>query len=134
MSDQSRLREHPAKRFAPSEHSLSLDEEFDKLSGEKHPAVNGHRQEAIYKHGPMTLVVFAFDSGGFMKEHEVRDGTVTIHVLEGDLTVRTSENEYRLSRNGVLLLAPGVKHDVMAAQQSRMLLTVNLEGPKSQDA
>ena len=128
MSDTtSRLREHPAQRLAADECLINLDNEADRLLQEPHAAVNGHRQEAIYKHGPVTMVVFTFDAGGFLREHVVPDGTVLIRLVEGDVTVKTPEREYRLGRNDVLALAPGVKHDVYAAEPSRMLLTVHLE-------
>jgi len=61
------------------------------------------------------MVVFSFDPGGFIREHVVPDGAISVHVLEGELTVKTSEKEHRLGQNSVLLLAPGVKHDVAAA-------------------
>ena len=126
-----RLREHPAQRFAADEYVINLDSETDHLLQEPHAAINGHRQEAIYKHGPVTMVVFVFEAGGFLREHVVPDGTVLIRLVDGDMTVKTPEREYRLGRNDVLVLAPGVKHDVCAVQQSRMLLTVHLKNPDS---
>ncbi|HET6381902.1 MAG TPA: hypothetical protein VFJ58_00800 [Armatimonadota bacterium] len=123
-----RLREHPSKRFVVPEHCLNLDTESQKLDREAHPPINGHGQEAIYKQGPITLVIFTFEPGGFLKEHVVPDGAVSIHVIEGELTIKTPASERRLRQNDILLLAPGVKHDVSAINRSRLLVTVHLEG------
>jgi quercetin dioxygenase-like cupin family protein len=126
-----RLRLHPAQRLAANECLINLDSEIDRLLQEPHSAVNGHRQEAIYKRGLVTMVVFAFEAGGFLREHVVPEGEVLIRLVDGELTVKTPEREYRLGRNDVLVLAPGVKHDVYACQPSRMLLTVHLENAHS---
>jgi hypothetical protein len=47
------------------------------LRAEPHSPVSGHRQIAVYRNGPVTLVSFLFEPGGIMKEHRT-DGVVTI--------------------------------------------------------
>ena len=50
------------------------------------PPVSGHRQIAVVRHGPVTIIQFVFESGGLLPEHRA-EGVVTIHVLSGRLQV-----------------------------------------------
>jgi quercetin dioxygenase-like cupin family protein len=49
---------------------------------------------------------------------------VTILALGGLLEVTTSTQAYRLPQGSLLVLDPGVKHDVLAPGKSQMLLTL----------
>ncbi len=123
---QERLREHPRERFAEAERLLDLDRQFDELLDEPHGPVDGHRQIAVAHRRGMTLVLFYFERGGHMPDHEV-DGAVTIHVLDGDLEIHTDERAHRVENGQMLILEPGVTHDVEAHTDSKMLLTVAVE-------
>ncbi len=125
-----RLRRPPAERFAGSAHAFSLDEELLRLRAEDHPARNGHRQKALLQRDPVTKILFDFEQGGFLKEHQTR-GLVTIHVLEGLMDVEAEGTVHALSAGEVLVLDPEVPHSVRAAAVSAMLLTVTLE-PKDE--
>jgi quercetin dioxygenase-like cupin family protein len=80
----------------------------------------------LYQRPPVTQVLFAFESGGKMPTHRA-DGLVTIHALEGMLTVEAEGEAHTLTAGSMLILTPGVPHNVLAAQESAMLLTVHLE-------
>lgn len=121
-----RLREHPAKRFAPSERKLDLDQCFEDLLAEPHEGTDGHRQIAIARQGHLTVLLFHFEEGGAIPEHVV-EGAVTIHVLNGVLEVATENDVHALEQGQMLILAPGVVHDVQALEETRMLLTVHLQ-------
>lgn len=120
---ESRLREHPRERFAPAERLLDLEEAFDELLDEAHEPVDGHRQITVAHRKGLTVVLFHFEEGGHMPDHEV-DAEVTIHVLEGELAIDTEENRHRVGSGQMLILEPGVEHDVEARAESRMLLTI----------
>jgi quercetin dioxygenase-like cupin family protein len=49
---------------------------------------------------------------------------VTILALAGQLEVSTPAQTHRLPEGSLLVLDPGVRHDVVALEQSQMLLTV----------
>lgn len=76
------------------------------------------------------MVLFAFEAGGKLADHKA-NGLVTIHALDGALTVEaeseTGRQTHELGAQGVLVLSPGVLHSVLAREASRMLLTVHLE-------
>jgi len=129
MSNESRLRQHPSERFAASEKLIKLDQEIDALRNEPHKGIGGHRQKALYRHGPIECIVFVFEQGGCLTDHKVADGPIAIQVLEGALCVKTPDAQYEMTQDSLLLLAPGVVHSVNASQPSRMLLTVYLSDP-----
>jgi quercetin dioxygenase-like cupin family protein len=129
MSEESRFREHPSRRFAEEEIPLDLRQELEALRREPTEGTGAHRQKVIYKHGPATFSVFVFEAGGSLPDHAVAGGTVTVQVLDGEILVRTPGREHRLKSGGLLFLAPGVTHSVAASQPSGMLVTVVLENP-----
>ena len=128
MSEQKeRLREHPRERFAPAERLLSLDEQFDELVGEPHEPVDGHRQITVAHRKGLSLVLFHFEPDGHIPDHVV-DGEVTLHVLSGHPEIETAEQTHRLEGGQMLILGPGVRHDVEALAETKMLMTVAVDG------
>jgi quercetin dioxygenase-like cupin family protein len=123
-----RTRVHPDTRFAPPAQEFDLDAVARELSRERGGAASpqGHRQKTLYRHGNSTLALFLFDAGGGMREHRA-SGTVFIQVLEGRLTVNAQGQRHELVAGRVLVMAPGVVHDVRAEEPARMLLTVCLQ-------
>ena len=97
------------------------------LRAESSPSANGHRQITLVHKGPVRLVLFAFDKGGRLPEHQAQ-GWVTIHVLRGKLTVQTPDEQHELGEGRILALAPDVPHDVEAHAESDMLLGVYPKG------
>lgn len=124
-----RLRRPPAERFAGAEHVYNVADIAAQLRVEPHPAKDGHRQVTIVHHGSVALVLFDFEQGGRLVDH-VADGLVTIHTLAGHIQVKTREGRHELDAGTLLVLSPGVAHDLYAAMQSQVLLTVHLE-PKA---
>jgi quercetin dioxygenase-like cupin family protein len=130
MSQADRLRPHPEKRFAETQTKFDLDDAYRSLMSEVDSGQHGHRQMALFRHGPATVAIYHFEEGAYLKDHSV-DGPVILHTLTGRLTVKTDQAEHELSAGAMLALAPGVRHDVSAHEDARMLLTVCLEGPGS---
>jgi quercetin dioxygenase-like cupin family protein len=128
--DPGRLRRPPSERFAGSEHVFNLAAVAGTLWGEDHPAAAGHRQMTLFHEGDLSLVLFDFEAGGTLADH-VADGYVTIHTVAGELQVSTPEVTHQLPAGSLLVLAPGVRHDVTARVASQMLLTVYLVRPPS---
>ncbi|HEX5245442.1 MAG TPA: AraC family ligand binding domain-containing protein, partial [Tepidisphaeraceae bacterium] len=129
MSEDKRLRVHPEQRFDHPELQFDLNEVAAKLQAE--PLGNRpHRQETIYHHGPLTVALFLFEVGSSMAEHEAK-GTVTVQVLKGRLKMSADGQAHELPAGSLLVLAPGVRHDVQAVEASQMLLTVCLDQRES---
>lgn len=121
-----RLRQRPSERFAGSEHLFDLGAEAAKLRAEPGPVRNGHRQISLFRKGGVTLVLFDFEAGGLLRDHEA-DGYVTVHVLFGAIEMTTSDQRYSMPAGSLLVLQPGVKHDVRAIEASQVLLAVRLD-------
>jgi quercetin dioxygenase-like cupin family protein len=118
-----RRRPRPSERFAGTEHALDVREALRALRAEAGPSANGHRQITLIHHGPVRLVLFAFDAAGSMPEHRA-PGWVTIHVLRGGLRVRTPDTQHVLGQGQILALAPDVPHDLESTEETDMLLGV----------
>lgn len=129
-SSEPRSRPRPADRFAVAEDQVDLNQAAEQLWNEPNAGQHGHRQMALFHHGPATVALYCFEPGAALPDHSV-DGPVTIQVLTGQLTVKTEQGRYELAAGHLLRLAPGVRHDVEAQQRSEMLLTVCVEGPNS---
>lgn len=131
MSEQNeRLRQHPEERFHPAQLQFDLDVIASNLLGERLSENRKHRQETLYRHGLLTIALFIFDQGASLPQH-VAEGIVTVHVLQGRLKMAAEGKDHDLSAGSLLVLAPGVRHDVRALEPSRMLLTVCLDSVAS---
>jgi quercetin dioxygenase-like cupin family protein len=123
MGSDDRLREHPAERLAGPFQKVVLADALAQLRDEPHAATAGHRQVALVRRGPVALILFWFQTDGFLKEHRT-DGEVTIHVLAGQLEVTVDGEAVPLATGELLSLAPGLPHAVRAVAPSQMLLTI----------
>ena len=124
--DQETPRRPPRERFVGTEHLFDLDAEGERLAAENGGMRDGHRQITLFRGGGVSIVLFDFERDGWLKDHAA-DGYVTIEVLSGELRMSTPEHEYRMPSGSLLVLRPGVRHDVRAEAPSRMLLTVRLD-------
>lgn len=119
----SRLRTHPKDRLAEPVRKIDLAEAAAALRAESHAPVAGHRQIVLVRRGPVSLILFAFEPDGFLKEHRA-GGEVVIQTLRGRLEVTAGEDVIALDSGQALSLAPGQVHSVRALEASDMLLTV----------
>ncbi len=127
---ESRLREHPEQRFAGLIHRVDLKEAAESLRHEPVHPTQGHRQVALYHHGSLTVALFQFNRDGGLEKH-VADAAVIIHALEGIISIQTAEGTTTLASGQMLMLPPGVPHDVKATQPALMLLTICLGHPSA---
>lgn len=123
MPDNERLREHPRERLAAEILRLDLAELTATLRAEDHAAIAGHRQITLLRRGPMTVVLFVFEPGGQLPEHQA-PGDIIIHVLSGQMDVTVADETVSLSGGQLLALAPQQPHAVQARTDAAMLLTV----------
>lgn len=128
MSPTDRLRQHPEDRLGSPVQSADLSAAAALLRAEAHAPIAGHRQIALFRHGPVTLLLFLFDANGILKEHRA-EGVVTIHVLSGHLEVTAEGEARRLVAGQLISLAPGILHTVRSLAPSEMLLTIHQTDP-----
>lgn len=123
MTLDDRLRTPPKERLAAPVQILDLDSSIAQLRSELHAPVSGHRQVVLVRRGAVTIILFVFDAGGFMKEHKA-SGEVTIQVLNGQLTVTVEDTVHTLKAGTLLSMAPEAMHALHAPYGCEMLLTV----------
>ena len=123
MTEENRLRPHPKDRLAATMQHVDLVDAAKKLRAEAHASVSGHRQLAVVRHGPVSLILFVFEKDGMLKEHQA-DGEVIIQVLTGQLAVTVAGDVITLGAGTLLFLAPGQRHAVRALEESDMLLSI----------
>ena len=121
-----RPRRHPEERFAPPAQAFDLEQAAREIAQEPTATTQRHRQKTLYRHVNTSLALFLFDAGAGLHEHRT-SGTVFIQVLSGRLTVHAQGDRHDLCAGQMLVMSPGVPHDVHAEEATRMLLTVCLE-------
>ncbi len=119
-----RLRVPPRERFAGNERIIDLDAAFAELPSESRPR-QGHMQKTLYRLGPTTTAIFAFEAGARLDQYTV-DAQAIVHVLEGRLRVHTGESEHELMPGQMVLVDPGVPHNIHAVEPTRLLFTIVL--------
>jgi quercetin dioxygenase-like cupin family protein len=124
---EARRRPRPSDRMAAAERAIDLPAAIRALRAEGKASGNGHRQITLMHNGPVRLVLFAFDKGGRLPDHQA-PGWVTIHVLHGRLTVRTPDEQHELREGHILTLSPDVSHGVEADAEADMLLGIYPRG------
>jgi quercetin dioxygenase-like cupin family protein len=123
MSADDRLRTHPKTRLAADVQRIDLVEAVAQLRAEPHASVSGHRQVALVRHGPLSMILFAFEKDGLLKEHRA-DGEVIVQVLRGRLSVDVAGETILLTTGMLVAMAPGQYHAVRALEDSDMLLYI----------
>ena len=116
----------PRERFAGGEHLFDLAVEGQRLRDEPRDPRDGHRQITLFRGGGVSIVLFDFEASGQLKDHAA-DGHVTVLVLDGDIRIATAEEQHQMSSGSLLVLRPGIVHDLVATTASSVLLTVRLD-------
>jgi quercetin dioxygenase-like cupin family protein len=100
---------------------LDLETSADRLLAE----LPGHRRQSVTlaREAGVSLVMMAMEAGDAINEHSA-PGVVTVHVLRGQAAVTAGDEEAELRSGELVMLQPGVRHDVRAAEQAVVLLTI----------
>ncbi len=125
MDPADRQRVRPSERLAGSEHLFDLVAAAEALRRAAAPARAGHRQVTLVHEGGMSAVLFDFEAGGRLSDHEA-DGLVTIQTIAGMVDVATPQTTHELPAGSLLVLEAGIVHDVVAHVPSQVLLIVHL--------
>ncbi len=124
MTDE-RPRTAPSERFAAEHLCFDLHAEAAALEAEPTPKQHGHRQKTIFKNSGRTVALFVLDGCAGLAEHAT-SGIVTVQAIEGELDVTAGGTEHHLRPGMLLVMAPGVRHDVRTTARAVFLLQVSL--------
>jgi quercetin dioxygenase-like cupin family protein len=123
--NEERLRQPPSDRFAASWLAFDLHAQAVALRAESSPAKHGHRQKTLYKDAGRTVALFVMEAGASLPEHATK-GTVTVQVIEGGLSMKVAGEPQQFDAGALLVMSPGVRHDVRATSPAAFLLQVSL--------
>lgn len=84
---------------------------------------HGQSAKTLARYPDLRLVLIALASGKRIERHQTK-GRVSIHVIEGRVTLQVGAEKVELGAGCLLEVAPDVAHDVEAAADSALLLTV----------
>lgn len=121
MTDSTR----PADRFAGDAASLDLDREAADLLERAAGSEHGHAQRTLYRHGGLTVAMFAFRAHAGLPAHAA-GGVVSVQVLRGRVTMHAGDERFDLPAGRMLRMTPGITHDVTTEIPSVILLHVAL--------
>lgn len=101
---------------------VSLLDIASELAGSRQhkPWQSGLYSKLLLKSDDLRVLLIAMETGAKLKEHHA-DGTVSIHVLEGTLCIHVQGQTHNLRAGQILTLAPGIKHDLEAREDSALL-------------
>ena len=93
-------------------------------SEQKKPWPSGLYSRTLFKKHDLRIVLISMQDAAHMKEHHT-DGTISIHVLKGSVNVHAQGQTHELKTASLFTLAPSIKHDVEAQEDSAFLLTIS---------
>ncbi len=84
---------------------------------------NARQSESIAREGSVSVVMMAMEAGDALKEHSA-PGAVVVQLLRGHAILTAGGKSFDLRPAEMIVMRPGVRHDVRAEEQSVLLLTV----------
>ena len=101
---------------------FDLDSEVHRLKAETTWST-GHNARTLVKYDDLRVVLIALQPDARLSEHQT-EGRVSVHVISGHVQVRASGRTFNLHKGGLLALEPAIRHDVIAIDESAILLTI----------
>jgi len=101
---------------------FDLQAEFHRLKAESAWST-GQNARTLIKYDNLRVVLLALQAKAQIPEHQT-DGRLSIQVLSGHIRVRASGRTFNLHAGGLLAFDHGIRHDVMALEESALLLTI----------
>ncbi len=107
--------------------TFDLEQQVAEIRREDAFERSGRSGRTLAKSGRFRLVLLAMKAGNEIGTHQT-DSPMTLHVLQGQLRFRAGGEQHELSRGEVLFFGPGDAHDIRAAEDSALLLTMSALG------
>src|SRR5581483_887013 len=115
--------QRPAQRLSGMALRFDLQEELDRLRREESWLRGDRNAKTLVKEPHLHVTLAILKSGARLDEHET-EGPLTIHTLEGRVTVSALGERIDLSRGQIAALDAGVPHWVEATEEAAFLLTI----------
>jgi quercetin dioxygenase-like cupin family protein len=115
--------ERPMHQVAHSRLTFDLGAELERLRAEESWLQGTRNAKTLVKEPDFRLVLISLRRDGRMEEHRA-PGRISIQTLTGRLRLYVQGETIDLTVGQVLVLDPGVTHDVEALEESAFLLTI----------
>ena len=89
----------------------------------------GQNARTLIKYDDFRVVLIALAAKTRLPEHKA-EGRISVHVLSGHIQLRASGRTFSLRPGGLLAIDQGVPHDVVALEESALLLTIAWPGER----
>lgn len=83
----------------------------------------GHDAKTLLKQADMRVVLIVLRAGARIQEHKT-DHSITVHTLTGRVRLRLPDQEVVLPAQQALFLDKSIPHDVVADEDSALLLSI----------
>jgi quercetin dioxygenase-like cupin family protein len=83
----------------------------------------GQNAKTLIKYDDLRVVLMALQARTQVPEHQT-DGRLSVQVLSGHIEVRACGRTFNLREGGLLALDREIRHDVLALEESAVLLTI----------
>ena len=93
-------------------------------SEQNKPWQSGHNAKTLFKKHDFRIVLITMEDAARMKQHHA-DGTISIHVLKGQIRVTIQGKPHDISAGHLFTLAASIRHDVESVGESAFLLTIS---------
>ena len=107
--------------------TFDLREQLESLRAEEPYTRSGRAGRTLAKSGRFRLTLVAMAPGNEIGTHQA-DSPMTLHVLEGAIRFRAGAESHDLRAGEVLFFGPGDAHDITAAEESALLITLSAVG------
>ena len=84
---------------------------------------SGHNAKTLVKYDRLRVVLIALQAGATIPGHHT-DGQISIQTVSGHIQVRAHGRHFDLRQGGLLALDRNLPHDVVALDDSAVLLTI----------
>ncbi len=102
---------------------LDLRKEIKELKGGNNWSERRQNTKTLAKYPDLRVVLIAMKQGVRLLDHRTK-GRLSVHILEGHVSLKLEEQRVELASGCLLELAPCVAHDVEAVEESVILLTI----------
>ncbi|MBV9329593.1 MAG: AraC family ligand binding domain-containing protein [Chloroflexi bacterium] len=124
LGETSGSEQRPARRLAATSLDFDLETELSSLKQEPSWLRGDRNGRTLVEEPAFRVTLTALKAGTRLREHRT-NGWVSVQTLHGHLRIHVSQRELDLPAGHVLVLEPGVPHDVEALDtESAFLLTV----------
>ena len=93
-------------------------------SAKKKPWPASHFAKTLFKNSDFRVVLLSMERAVRLKEHHA-DGSISIHILQGAIRLNALGKTHDLPTSSLFTLAPSIKHDIEALEDSAFLLTIS---------